>query len=357
MQYIDGVYWTEVSCKQSDFDIILNVSQIDCNGTDWVFITNLLNRLHSECKKREYHISATLVYKIRRIMWLDGKLNLETENTMRLALNKTSQDYKYLDFCCPTKKSCEDVLLEKYSELLNCLENNLLSKSINSGIYDVIFSPKAAGFFVHEILGHPLEADIVNENNSVYKLSDIGRLILPSSINIEERPDGVKKIGLNFGKYDDNGKPLKEKRIVDKGQLKNFIDYNRSDDIRNKAMPRMHNLCLLPGEENSYMNMRREMEYGLAIEDVISGKLDIINGICTLLCGCCLLIRDGIPIGTIDNVMICDKIENITSAIVAIGNDSEVVIGKCNKKGQTLSVGMEAPSIKMKDVNVLIGGR
>ena len=313
-----------------------------------LFIFREKEKQYSEKRKC---FSAMLFLKRRRVDFTDNKYKIESEYIVRLVLkNESCQlihiDIPYIGDIIRMRENIEAGL--KKIDLDECA----MEKDVRKKRVDVILSPRAAGYFIHEIIGHPLEVDFVKNGLSLYSMNDVGKRILSKNITIFEKPDAASCVGLFFGKYDDLGKKLEDKLLVKDGVIQGFIDNYRCDSLKNKCMPRMYNLCLESNGKKNVLDMIRETDYGLLIDNIISGKFDCYQKKFSLYCDRARVIERGEIVGVIEKVVIEDEVEKLKDKIRDVGNDIECMIGECMKLGQIVKVGMTAPSIKMEQINI-----
>lgn len=310
------------------------------------------NKLYNVSKKYGYNLSYNINCTGRKILWNSGKCKLEKKNSMRITLNKGRKDHCFMDI--PVKFTMDENIGElenAFCELIK--DNNKIDLKIDSCKQDVLMSPKAAGFFVHEILGHPLELDIVNEMQSMYSKNDINKQIMPRNFILTEAPNELLEFGYDYGGLDDEENELKEVSIIEKGILKSFIDYKRCSQFKYPCVNRMHNLVLRPNTEGRDLNsMISSMENGIIIDEIIYGNYNILVNRFNLICGRYRYIKDGKILGYNDGIIISDEISSLKDKIVEIGSDFKKMIGLCTKYGQTLNVGMGAPTILLRDINI-----
>lgn len=226
---------------------------------------------------------------------------------------------------------------------------------LNVKCSDIILSPRAAGYFMHEILGHPMEIDFVEKGQSLYCINDIGTVVLPDFVTITEKPEDMKKLGIDFSQYDDMGMELKYKKLIHNGKLMNFIDNKRCQRLDNLCLPRMFNLCLEPNVAGrNYDEIISASENAIAIDEVIAGNYNYITKKYSLMCTKAKLVKCGKVIGMIEKLVLEDDIESLREKITEVGRDMECTIGKCSKQGQIVTVGMTSPTICLS--NVYVGG-
>ncbi len=336
-------YTTFLELELNDF--FKNISLSD--------LLEILNYIYVKCKEINYGFSALLTSRIRVIEWKDNKKKKEYEEIIRLSVIKNNNCHVYVDLpIIGTKEEIQSKLYTTFCKLIN--ENTLEIVSFPEKTMNVILSPKAAGYFIHEIIGHPLELDFVQNCQSIYTKNDIGSKVLPEFISISEKPQELSSLGVDFGEYDDTGKKLQNNVIIERGVLKKFVDYKRCDKVGNSCLPRMYNLCLENNHHGGeYSDIISKSQYAVAVDDIICGDFNYMTKRYSLSCGMCKLVENGKVVGSVEGMVIEDTIYSLKDKIIEIGSDSYCSLGKCSKSGQIVTVGMTAPTISLANVNII----
>jgi len=160
----------------------------------------------------------------------------------------------------------------------------------------VILKNKAAGVFVHEVLGHRLEGHRQKEDSFGKTFTDkIGKQILPSFLTLVADPTVKTFQGepmQGYYEFDDEGVKARPVVLVENGVLKNFLmssspikgfpvsnGHGRSDDSH-RSVARMSHLVLTSSQTVSYEELERllieeikkqEKPYGFIIENLSGG--------------------------------------------------------------------------------------
>ena len=126
----------------------------------------------------------------------------------------------------------------------------------------------------------------------------------------------------------------------------------RCDSLYNRPLFRMYNTVM---HENCKGLNADEMikKYSdlVLIDNVISGYVNPYSGEFAINCSNSTLIKGAEQQSKIRKMMLSGNLNTIKSMFVEIGRDKENFIGSCLKKGQTLTVGMGAPSILLNGFN------
>lgn len=372
--YINGISWSKnniyVNLKEENIVDTINAyecleydSFVDLNSNDWTSritkdeIIDLYNDFYSTCIKSDLVFSSTITSKVRIIEWQEEKKKkLEKEEIIRLSINSNSKDYSIIDI--PIERTRKNIIqeIQKSFYTIYNKENNCRKVQIRDKVIDIILSPNAAGYFIHEIIGHPLEIDFIKNSQSIYTVDDLGKQIMPDFINVSDHPDKLKSNGIEFGSIDDSGNELYEKEVIVNGVLKSFIDFQRCDQLSNICINRMYNLQLKPNRHTKTLeDIINASDNTLIVDNIICGFYNCVTKKYTLHCGRCRFIEKGSVSGYIDNITIEDDLFSVQNKIVEIGSDFCESLGKCNKQGQIITVGMGSPSIKLMNVEIRVG--
>ncbi|MBU4492004.1 MAG: TldD/PmbA family protein, partial [Euryarchaeota archaeon] len=95
----------------------------------------------------------------------------------------------------------------------------LRAKTPKAGTYPVILDQELAGVFIHEAVGHAVEADHVIEGNSILA-GRIGEKIASPLITVYDDPS-LHEYG--YYPFDDEGAQSRRTMLIEKGMLKSFI--------------------------------------------------------------------------------------------------------------------------------------
>ncbi|MBU4454531.1 MAG: TldD/PmbA family protein, partial [Euryarchaeota archaeon] len=100
----------------------------------------------------------------------------------------------------------------------------LSAKTPKAGTYPLILDPELAGVFIHEAVGHAVEADHVIEGNSILE-GKIGEQIAAPCITVYDDPS-LHEFG--YYPYDDEGAQSKKTVLIQDGVLKSFLHSRES---------------------------------------------------------------------------------------------------------------------------------
>jgi TldD protein len=231
-----------------------------------------------------------------------------------------------------------------------------------SGKMPVVILSSAGGVFVHECIGHAVEADHIAKNLSVFK-GKLGEKIGSDIVNIVDDPTYPHQRGTH--RVDDEGTPAKRNVIVENGILKNYIvdlkysfilgipptSSGKRESYEVPPIPRMTNTIILPGESPPDQIIR-ECWKGILIKKLDGGEVDTATG--DFVFG----IEEGyeIEMGKIGEMIkkgvIMGKADESLKRIVKLGNDLGFSPGTCGKDGQWVPVSDAQPTALFEELLV-----
>jgi len=231
-----------------------------------------------------------------------------------------------------------------------------------SGPMTVVIASEAGGTFVHEAVGHGLEADLAREGLSVYQ-DKIGQRIANSLITVLDDPTLPGKRG-SF-RFDDEGTPSKRNVLVDQGILKSYM-YNRlyaerdgvpstangrRESYRHRPIVRMTNTMIAPGNSDP-QTILSEVDRGLYVTRMGSGQVNTVNGDFVFEVSEGFLIRNGKIDHPVRGATLTGNGPEVLSKIDKVGNDLGFGLGTCGKDGQGVPVADAQPTIRVPELTV-----
>lgn len=248
------------------------------------------------------------------------------------------------------KNEIKDFFMKELSIDIN--ENNLKGK------YDLILSPEVASLFMHEAIGHLLEADNFEQNE--YGL-DIGKVVGPVFLNVIDDPT-LEHMSGSFV-FDDEGTEAAKKYLIKDGIIANKlgnIEFSikegrllagnaRALDINYEPIIRMSNTYIKPGSDDivSKIDNRERVIY---LDEILGGNTN--QNIFFMSVGKVYLFENGRKAECLNGMTISLDIIDSIRKISLVGNDLKWIHGgMCGKKSQNpLPVSMGSPHIMIKDI-------
>ncbi|MFA5746037.1 MAG: TldD/PmbA family protein [archaeon] len=227
---------------------------------------------------------------------------------------------------------------------------------------EIILTPNLVDLLAHEAIGHASEADAVVNDSSVLKIGQV--LSENKEINIVDNP-----LLNEFGhfSYDDEGIKAREKIIVKKGVVNDYLTdiesatilgkksngSARAESFNCKPIVRMSNTYFLEGREK--LDSVVKDFNGYLLDGFAGGQVDPSVG--TFMFGIkkAYQYKQGKIIGTFKQASISGNILDYLKNVSAVTNKvGEFGFGFCGKEGQTAFVSGSGPHLKID--NAVIGG-
>lgn len=215
-----------------------------------------------------------------------------------------------------------------------------LDEKNNFEAYDekVMLSPQAAGFFIHETIGHLLEEDIYQ-----YFEKQLQSIKFPKEFLLSDDPTGYETI-VGINKIDDYGQKVAPLILIKNRKIINHIQidkgFARSESIDHKPLARMRMLTL-DSIQGHKMNTDGT---SIFIKKIHSGQVIPAN-FTFMLKGEGIFINSLGEESRLANVLLSGNLKEAMESIFFIGSEQEVLSADCTKSGQTIRVGSRSPSI------------
>lgn len=228
--------------------------------------------------------------------------------------------------------------------------------NISETTYDLILPNGIGGIFVHEVIGHALEADnFFSIKNQIHHYFQ--KKICDSSISISDSCNLYTPLHYNFS---DDGTKTQDVKLIDSGLIKgilsdkitatsnNIIDTGngRSSSYEYPSIPRMRNTYLHRGNQ-SPEKIILDTKSGILINELGAGQFIHQTGDYSFVVNSGILIINGIKTNIVSPFVIRGNVIDSLKKIVSIGNDLSFHAGTCSKLGQTIDVTYGQPTIKL----------
>ena len=235
-----------------------------------------------------------------------------------------------------------------------------------AGEMPVVLAASAGGTFVHEAIGHSLEADHVQEGTSPAYVGKLGQTVAPEFIHIIDDPT----LPFYRGSYlcDDEGTPAAPTPLVENGVLKGYL-YDRStamkdgvpsnahgrrESYHHRPIPRMSNLYIAPGKDDP-ARILREVGHGLLVTKMGGGQVDTATGEFVFEVEEGFAIENGEKKHLLRDANLLGIGPDVLRSIDRLGWDIGWGIGTCGKDGQGVPVSDGQPTLRIP--KLLVGGR
>lgn len=243
--------------------------------------------------------------------------------------------------------------------------HNLLARPAPAGRMPVVLSSAAGGTIIHEAVGHGLEADLVNNNMSLYR-DKLGQKVAAAGITVIDDATLPKKNG-SFS-FDDEGVPSQKTILIENGILKNYMcdrlaalkmkrqptGNGRRESYEYRPIVRMTNTLLAPGTDDP-ADILRSVDKGLFVKKMGGGQVNTVNGDFVFEVEEGYLIENGQIADPVKNASLVGNGPEILKSIDKIGNDLGFATGMCGKEDQSVPVTDAIPTIRIPEITV--GGK
>ncbi len=237
----------------------------------------------------------------------------------------------------------------------------LSAKTPKAGTYNVILDQELAGVFIHEAVGHAVEADHVIEGNSILA-GRIGEKIASPLITVYDDPS-LHEYG--YYPFDDEGAESQKTTLIKNGVLKSFLHSretagllggeSRNSRAQGYARPviRMSNTFIAP-DGMKFDEMLGELKDGIYLKGSRGGQVNPGEGVFQFNAERGFMVENGEITTPLRDVSLSGHTLEILNNVAAVGNDLEMNSGRCGKAGQLVSVSDGAPHVMMR--RAVVGG-
>ena len=237
----------------------------------------------------------------------------------------------------------------------------LSAKTPKAGTYPVILDQELSGVFIHEAVGHAVEADHVLEGNSILS-GKIGEKIASPLITVYDDPS-LHEYG--YYPFDDEGAESKRTTLIENGVLKSFIHSretagklggeSRNSRAQGYARPviRMSNTFIAP-DGMKFDEMLEELKDGIYLKGSRGGQVNPGEGVFQFNAQRGFIVKNGELTTSLRDVSLSGNTLEILNNVSAVGNDLEMNSGRCGKAGQLVPVSDGAPHVFVN--RAMVGG-
>lgn len=217
----------------------------------------------------------------------------------------------------------------------------------------VLVSSRSSGVFMHEVVGHLLEADNAAQANAPYH-GRIGSAIAPEAVTILDEGTPGEWGGSEF---DDEGTPACRTVLIADGELNAYLtsaafaDNNmgssgngRRVSYRFPALPRMTRMGIDRGTADPQA-LLADVSKGLLIEDVGLARVDPRTGMYRVNIREGWVVEGGEATARFTGGAVTGQSDTSLMSIQAVASDFEWRPTLCLKRGQELPVASGGPSL------------
>jgi len=241
----------------------------------------------------------------------------------------------------------------------------LRAPKAKAGEMPVVIAGAAGGTFIHEAMGHSLEADAVQEGSSPAYRGAIGKVVAPENIKVIDDPTLPFQRGSFF--FDDEGLPAGPTTLVDRGVLKGFLydrtcalregrdsnGHGRRESFASRPYPRMSNLYIAPGQDDP-SEIVGGLKRGLLVTRMGSGQVNTATGEFVFEVDEGWWVEGGVVRHLVRDANLLGIGPDALRSIDRVGWDVGWGIGTCGKEGQNVPVSDGQPTIRIP--NLVVGG-
>ncbi len=254
-------------------------------------------------------------------------------------------------------------------------------EEISSFAGPVLLAPKAAGLFLHEVVGHRMEGSrLLSESEGRTFKDKVGQKIMHPELSLYDDPTLKSFAGQSLvGHYpfDDEGSPAKRAVLVERGVLKGFLTtrspllkqgHESNGHARNSSderpISRMANLLVLSHSQHSWADLKQKLveeiqrtgaPYGMILLDVEGGETETDAYNFQAFMGQIVVAVKVYANGKERYVKGVDFVGTPLSSlshIVAVGKDYHIDNGFCGAESGTVPVSTVAPALLLSSLEL-----
>ena len=233
-----------------------------------------------------------------------------------------------------------------------------------AGAMPVVIDNAWGGVWLHEAVGHGLEADFNRKRTSIYS-DRIGEKVAGALCTVVDDATVLNARGsINI---DDEGVIGQRKVLIENGVLKGYMQDRLNATLMQAAstgsgrresyqcipMPRMTNTFLEPGEHTPD-EIIQSVSHGLYAKNFSGGQVDISNGNYVFNVTEGYLIENGKIGRPVKNATLIGNGPKDLAKVTMVGSNwaLDKGIGTCGKDGQSVPVGVGMPMILVSEITV-----
>ena len=231
-----------------------------------------------------------------------------------------------------------------------------------AGEMPVVLGPGCGGVLFHEAVGHPLEADAVDKEASVYR-GRIGETLasaLVTGVDDATIPNAWGSYG-----YDDEGSPSQRTVLFAEGVLQGLLydrlraqkdgvtstGNGRRESYAHPPVPRMTNSYILNGSSKA-SDILSDTRSGVYVTAMGGGQVNPATGDFVFGVAEGFLIRDGVVGTPVRGANLIGRAIEVMQGVDAVADDFDTWEGVCGKDGQAAPVGSGSPTIRISRMTV-----
>jgi len=231
-----------------------------------------------------------------------------------------------------------------------------------AGEMTAVLAPGMGGVLFHEAVGHPLEADIVDKEASVYR-GRVGERLAASILSGVD--DATVPNAWGSFSFDDEGSPARRTLLFEDGVLRGWLydrlraeqdgvastGNGRRQSYAHPPIPRMTNTYILNGDSTP-QEIVSGTERGVFVVALAGGQTNPATGDFVFGCSEAYRIERGEVTRPIRGANLIGRAVEVMSNIDAIASDFDIWPGVCGKGGQGVPVGSGSPTLRISAITV-----
>lgn len=231
-----------------------------------------------------------------------------------------------------------------------------------AGEMAVVVANGCGGVLFHEAVGHPLEADAVDKEASVYR-DLVGEKCASELINGED--DATIPNGWGSFDFDDEAEPSRKTVLFTDGVLQGFLQdrsraakmgveptgNGRRESYASPPIVRMTNTNILPGSTDPSLIVA-DTKRGVYVTGLGGGQVNPATGDFVFGVSEGFMIEDGKITTPVRGANLIGRAIEVMSAVDAVGTDFDTWEGVCGKDGQSAPVGSGSPTLRIARITV-----
>lgn len=231
-----------------------------------------------------------------------------------------------------------------------------------AGEMAAVLAPGMGGVLFHEAVGHPLEADIVDKEASVYR-GRVGERLAAEIVNGVD--DATVPNAWGSFSFDDEGAPAQRTVLFEDGVLRGWLydrlraekdgvassGNGRRQSYAHPPIPRMTNTYILDGAARPD-DLIASTGRGVFVTSLAGGQTNPATGDFVFGCSEAFLIEDGAVTGPVRGANLIGRAIDVMSNVDGIADDFDIWPGVCGKDGQGVPVGSGSPTLRISRITV-----
>ncbi len=232
------------------------------------------------------------------------------------------------------------------------------------GEMPVVIASSAGGTFIHEAIGHSLEADAVLEGTSPAYVGKIGQVVANAKLTVYDDPTLRNARGSFF--FDDEGTPAEATKLIENGVLKTYLfdrisarkagrgsnGHGRRESYAHRPIPRMSNTFIASGPDDP-QTILNNFRNGFLVTKMGGGQVNTATGDFVFEVEEGFHVIDG-KRHPVRGATLLGNGPDALKSIDQIGSDHGAAIGTCGKEGQGVPVSDAMPTVHIP--KMVIGG-